>query len=101
MPNVGQNQPGFKSKKKQREEDEEKKQEAKQRKESDILNLVFEHLGRPREITFARASNVFDNRWRVSIWSGNPQRCTDSFFLVLNDDGTIKTSNPPLERKYL
>ena len=79
-------------------------------KENFIREQVLNLLGRPKSLNFIRASNVFDNRWRVDVWcyfdsqeTIMPSQCSKilhSYFIHASEDGTIIKSSPSREKEY-
>jgi len=62
-------------------------------------------LGRPSNLLKVRSVNVFDNRWRVDVWTITGESAgivraviSDSFFLHVTDEGKIVS--PVIEKKY-
>ena len=96
--NVGQHQPGFIGKKSK--SDESKPAEDKDGKR--IIRQVLEQLGKPPILhsCWTRATNVFENRWRVNICSGDPPGYKHSFFVTVTDDHTIISSQPEIKKEY-
>jgi len=97
--NVGQHQPGFE------EKQEEKQEEKKEVTEDMVKKEVLTALGTPREMSRFNARNVFDNRWRVTIYihkgKSFAEEISDSFFLHMDENGKIEKSDPKIERKHL
>ena len=75
-----------------------------------IIEQVTEGLGSPKNLNFIRASNVFDNRWRVDVWcyynSTNtimPTKCSNifhSYFVHVDGHGKITKSDPEIKKEY-
>lgn len=70
-----------------------------------IRSNVFKALGKPENMVRINLVNVFDNRWRMNIWtkiseSGGIIRAqiSDSFFLHVDEQGGIV--HPAIEKKY-
>ena len=70
-----------------------------------IIANLLKALGKPENLFKVKALNVFDNRWRVDVWSKLGESAgivraliTDSFFLHVNDEGKIL--GPAIEKKY-
>lgn len=68
---------------------------------------VLKALGTPEGYIKTKATNVFENRWRVDIWVATPTvlhcaiqkaHISDSFFLIVDDSGTI--TNTEIVKKY-
>lgn len=66
---------------------------------------VFKALGKPDGMVRINLTNVFDNRWRMNIWtkvseSGGIVRATisDTFFLQVGEQGQIL--HPEIVKKY-
>jgi hypothetical protein len=71
-----------------------------------VLN-VLKALGTPPGYYQTKASNVFENRWRVDVWATVEQSntstiaqtvITDSFFVVADEQG--KVVSPIITKKY-
>ena len=84
------------------------KSQAKLRQQK-LERLVINTLGKPKEFSQIRASNVYSDRWRVDIFCSfttagemlttKSLRITDSFFIIFRDN-EVFSSSPPLEPKY-
>lgn len=64
-----------------------------------ILDAIFGIMGKPPEFHSVRMMNVFDDKWRITIFSGDPPLPNDCFFVKWRD-GEIVTSNPVIKKKY-
>ena len=83
-------------------------------KKEDFRSFVEEQvigkLGKPKNLNFIRASNIFDNRWRVDVWcyydsteTMTPTQCSKiyySYFIHADDDGEITKSNPEIVKEH-
>ena len=76
--------------------------------ENIVRQAVLEQLGKPPRLNKVRCHNVFDNRWRVNVWTEydggvemvyTSHRIEHSYFCRLSDDGEV-TCDPPVERLY-
>lgn len=71
-----------------------------------VTKNVLNRLGKPQNLTKIVANPVGDQRFRVNIWCAvNPEiivhsDITDSFYVVVNEDGGIIRSSPDIVRKY-
>lgn len=85
---------------------EEKKVKLEGRTLSDTIRTnVFRALGKPDNMIRINLTNVFDNRWRMNIWtkvseSGGIVRAkiSDTFFLHVGEQGQIL--HPEIVKKY-
>ena len=73
-----------------------------------VINAVVSKLGKPKNLDFIRASNVFDNRWRVDVWGEYDSTKTDvivkcskidySYFIRYDEEsGKIISSSPEIK----
>ncbi len=73
-----------------------------------VINAVVSKLGKPKNLDFIRAGNVFDNRWRVDVWGFHDSTTTDvivkvskidySYFIRYDEElGKIISSIPEIE----
>ena len=73
-----------------------------------VINAVVSKLGKPKNLDFIRASNVFDNRWRVDVWGSHDSTTTDvvvkyskidySYFIRYDEEaGQIISCDPEIE----
>jgi len=77
----------------------------------DIENFINEQVmnrlgGKPKNFNFIKASNIFDNNWRVDIWctkdvDGTLTSIKDnsikySYFVKADSDGKIISSDPEI-----
>ena len=68
-----------------------------------VVSMVLELLGEPAHYFGTTVRNVFDNKWRVNVWTQHytSQRITPvhhishSFFLTIQN-GEITHSDPPI-----
>ena len=75
-----------------------------------VKEQVLEKLGKPNNLNFVRASNIFDNRWRVDVWcffdstkTIMPTKCSKifhSYFIHTSGSGEIIKSDPKIEKEY-
>jgi len=75
-----------------------------------VEEQVIARLGRPTELNFIRASNVFNNRWRVDVWcyfdseeTIMPSKCSNikhSYFIHVDEHGKITNSSPEINKEY-
>ena len=75
-----------------------------------VEEQVITKLGKPSELNFIRASNIFDNRWRVDVWcyydstvTIMPTKCSKifhSYFIHTDDHGKIVKSSPEIKKEY-
>lgn len=76
-----------------------------------VEQAVLNELGTPPDMTWFKASNVFDNRWRVDIWcekevsgdliSAYSQHIKHSYFIHFNHNTyEIIKSTPEVKREY-
>ena len=82
----------------------------KEELESFVKEQVINKLGKPKNLHFIRASNIFENRWRIDVWcyfdskeTIMPTKCSKifhSYFAHTDTDGQIIYSNPEIEKEY-
>ena len=75
-----------------------------------VEEQVITKLGKPTELNFIRASNVFDSRWRVDVWcyfdseeTIMPSKCSKikhSYFIHVDEHGKITNSSPEINKEY-
>ena len=75
-----------------------------------VKEQVLNKLGKPKNLNFIRASNIFENRWRVDVWcyfdsteTIMPTKCSKifhSYFIRTGTDGQIIYSNPEIKKEY-
>jgi len=75
-----------------------------------VEEQVITKLGKPPELNFIRASNVFNNRWRVDVWcyfdseeTIMPSKCSNikhSYFIHVDEHGKITNSSPEINKEY-
>ena len=75
-----------------------------------VKEQVLNKLGKPKNLDFIRASNIFENRWRIDVWCHfdstvtiMPTKCSKifhSYFVRTDTDGQIIYSNPVIEKEY-
>ena len=64
---------------------------------------VISVLGRPAEFARIVVVRLWDRTHRVNVITGDDPtstRIADSFFVVVDDDGKVLESTPPLARRY-
>ena len=86
------------------------KELTKKELKSFVEEQVIARLGKPTELNFIRASNVFDNRWRVDVWcffdsveTIMPTKSSDikhSYFIRTDEHGKITDSSPEIIKEY-
>ena len=74
-----------------------------------IIRQVLDGHGEIKDLREVRASNVFDNRWRIDIWCHYDSTQTImktvcakifySYFIHVNESGNITKCSPPLGEK--
>lgn len=75
-----------------------------------VKEQVINKLGKPKNLNFIRASNVFVNRWRVDVWCTYDSALTimatkcskifHSYFIHVDDHGKIVKSSPEIKKEY-
>lgn len=76
-----------------------------------VIGQVMTALGLPPGWVLTKATNTFDNNWRVDVWAKKPDpngvQCLvrrnaicDSFFVRADDEGKIVRSSPEITKKY-
>jgi|7_EtaG_2_1085326.scaffolds.fasta_scaffold00190_45 hypothetical protein len=68
-----------------------------------VVSMVLELLGKPLHYFGTTVRNVFDDKWRVNVWTQHwvsekitpIHNITHSFFLTIQN-GEIVCSNPPI-----
>ena len=75
-----------------------------------VEEQVTTKLGKLKNLNFIRASNIFDNRWRVDVWCYYDStqtivatKCSKiyySYFIHTDDDGKITKSNPEIVKEH-
>ena len=92
--------------KKVRKEDV-KKDEPKQPDFSPVIQeAVLERLGKPDDFWKVDVKPLWENRFRVNVWTeqmgriGPTHRIVDSFFIVASPEGGIVESRPQISKKY-
>lgn len=76
-----------------------------------IIRQVLDKHGEIKDLKEVKARNIFDNRWRINVWteynnaellSAHPsQRIEYSYFIHVDDAGVITKCDPPLGEKYV
>jgi len=87
-----------------------KTQAGKQNFKSFVEEQVLHRLGKPDNLNFIRASNVFDNRWRVDVWCYhdvegtlsqlNSSKIEYSYFVHTDEQGKIIKSDPQIDKEF-
>tara|TARA_B100000809_G_scaffold235387_1_gene253552 strand:- start:385 stop:735 length:351 start_codon:yes stop_codon:yes gene_type:complete len=82
----------------------------KEELKSFIEQQVVTKLGQPPSLNFVRASNIFDNRWRVDVWCNYDStetivktKCSHifhSYFIHVDKHGKITKSDPEIKKEY-
>ena len=75
-----------------------------------VKEQVLNKLGKLKNLDFIRASNIFENRWRIDVWcyfdstvTIMPTKCSKifhSYFAHTGPDGQIIYSNPEIKKEY-
>lgn len=73
-----------------------------------IAKTILKQLGKPPTLIETRVHHLWDNRFRVDVWSEVPNpinqlvsfKITDSFFVHASPQGEIEYSNPKIIKKY-
>jgi hypothetical protein len=78
--------------------------------DSFVKEQVIVKLGNPPKLNFIKASNVFDNKWRVDVWcyfdstetimSTQSSKIKHSYFIDVNEHGKITNSSPEITKEY-
>ena len=86
------------------------KELTKEELKSFVEEQVIAKLGKPSNLNFIRASNVFNNRWRVDVWCYHKvegciseQSCSmidHSYFIHADEHGKITKSDPEINKEY-
>tara|TARA_Y100000593_G_C4320080_1_gene343289 strand:+ start:6230 stop:6517 length:288 start_codon:yes stop_codon:yes gene_type:complete len=87
-----------------------KTQAGKTNFKSFVEEQVLNKLGKPDNLNFIRASNVFDNRWRVDVWcyhevegclsKTSSSRIEYSYFVRTDEEGKITNSDPEINKEF-
>ena len=82
----------------------------KEELKSFVEQQVITKLGKPTKLNFVRASNIFDNRWRVDVWCYYDSTKTimttqcshifHSYFIYVDEHGKITKSDPEIKKEY-
>ena len=81
-------------------------QAEKQEKPTDVAGFVKEQvisrLGKPDTLKFIKASNVFDNNWRVDVWCHFESEIAikHSYFVKVDEHGKFISSSPEIKKEY-
>jgi len=76
-----------------------------------IINDVMDRLGKPKNLSFVTAANLWSNRWRVNVWTqvdvetecgfSKGYRIPHSYFLHYDTElSKITHSDPKIEKLY-
>ena len=74
----------------------------------DVCDLLFEQVSKPSDFLMCRAINLYDNRYRVNLYSETEEdgllkrRISQSYFTSLSENGQvlhILGGNEPIELK--
>jgi len=71
-----------------------------------IRETVMERLGKPTDFWKVDAKLLWENRYRVNVWTetmgniGPTHRIVDSFFIIASPEGGIVESRPQIYKKY-
>ena len=86
------------------------KELTKEELKSFVEEQVITRLGKPPELNFIRASNIFENRWRVDVWCHYdstitimPTKCSNikhSYFIHVDEHGKITKADPEINKEY-
>ena len=73
-----------------------------------VKKQVMNRLGKLKNFNFIKASNVFDNNWRVDVWcykdndetlvSVRDNSIDYSFFVTTDNEGKILSSDPEISK---
>ena len=84
-----------------------KKEEPKQPDFSPVIrDAVLERLGKPKDFWKVDVKPLWENRFRVNVWTeemgriGPTHRIVDSFFIIASPEGGIVESRPQISKKY-
>jgi hypothetical protein len=86
-----------------RDEEHDRKTEEARELATRIGRNVISALGRPTEFDRIVVVRLWDNTHRVNVVTGadpTSPLIAHSFFVVVDDDGTVLKSTPPITRKY-
>ena len=84
-----------------------KRQKAQHDLEQKVIDKILSRLGKPHNLHSVTARNVFDNKWRVNIWTeelsgvhsvAKKYTIIHSFFCELTEGGTLRTK-PKIEKR--
>jgi|TARA_R110000744_G_scaffold334755_1_gene440105 hypothetical protein len=75
-----------------------------------LVTELLNRLGRPEKLNFIKASNVFDNKWRVDVWcyfdstetimATQSCKILHSYFIHADAYGKIIESSPEITKIY-
>lgn len=75
-----------------------------------LVAELLNRLGRPEKLKFIKASNVFDNKWRVDVWcyhdsvktimATQSAKILHSYFIYADAHGKIIESSPEITKIY-
>jgi hypothetical protein len=77
--------------------------QAHQERGAAIGRRVMNALGRPLALHWVRVRPLWEDHYRVNILIGEDAasaRIAHSFFLVADEDGTIRAATPAIARQY-
>jgi hypothetical protein len=71
----------------------------------DVRTAVLTALGKPVDLLKVTVANVYNNRYRVNVFravieDSDRVHLTDSFFVIVDDDGEVFSFRPEIVRKY-
>lgn len=75
----------------------------RERREATIGGHVLDLLGRPEVAHQVRVRHLWDGRYRVNVLIGADGAFAEiahSYFLSVDDDGSIIESVPPIRKRY-
>jgi hypothetical protein len=78
-------------------------QQAENKRSALIGKEVLSILGQPRDFQRVQVRQLWDDRFRANIYIGNDAvsaTVADSFFLIVDQQGAILLSAPPIKRRY-
>ncbi len=73
------------------------------RRREDVIRVaVLRALGRPPELIRVSVLPLWGDKFRVNVWAtgGNGAAIPDSYFVTADQDGTIRQSEPPIQKRY-
>lgn len=76
-------------------------QKQNEEREPIISKQILSQLGRPHDLISVQVRWLWNGRCRVNVICGEPQpRVGHSFFLSVDEHGTILEANPHVQREY-